>query len=261
MAEFRNLRLDLEAPVATLTVHRPDKLNALDRDTIVELGEALAQIRDAADVLGAVITGSGDRAFVAGADIAELASMEPLEGVAVSRLGQRVFREVELSPKPIVAAVNGFALGGGCELALAAHLRIASATARFGLPEVRLGIIPGYGGTVRLSRLVGKGRALELILTGEMIDAEEAHRIGLVNRVVPAESLLDEARGLVGTMVKNGPLALGLAIESVNRGLEMSIDDALALEAHLFGLLASTSDMREGMAAFLEKRSARFTGR
>ena len=160
-----------------------------------------------------------------------------------------------------MAAVNGFALGGGCELALAAHLRIASAGARFGLPEVRLGIIPGYGGTVRLSRLVGKGRALELILTGEMIDAEEAHRIGLVNRVVPAESLLDEARGLVGRMVKNGPLALGLAIESVNRGMDMSVDDALAFEAHLFGLLASTSDMREGMAAFLEKRSARFTGR
>lgn len=261
MSEFRNLRLDLEAPVATLTVHRPDRLNALDRDTIVELGEALARIREAADVRGAVITGSGDRAFVAGADISELAAMEPLEGVEVSRLGQRVFRELELSRKPIVAAVNGFALGGGCELALAAHLRIASTSARFGLPEVRLGIIPGYGGTVRLSRLVGKGRALELILGGEMIDAEEAHRIGLVNRVVPAESLLQEARDLVGRIVKNGPLALGLAIESVNRGMEMSVDDALAFEAHLFGLLASTSDMREGMAAFLEKRSARFTGR
>ncbi|HEX6071134.1 MAG TPA: enoyl-CoA hydratase-related protein [Longimicrobiaceae bacterium] len=261
MSEFRNLRLDLEAPVATLTVHRPDRLNALDRDTIVELGEALARIREAADVRGAVITGSGDRAFVAGADISELAAMEPLEGVEVSRLGQRVFRELELSRKPIVAAVNGFALGGGCELALAAHLRIASTSARFGLPEVRLGIIPGYGGTVRLSRLVGKGRALELILGGEMIDAEEAHRIGLVNRVVPAESLLQEARELVGRIVKNGPLALGLAIESVNRGMEMSVDDALAFEAHLFGLLASTSDMREGMAAFLEKRSARFTGR
>jgi enoyl-CoA hydratase len=261
MSEFRNLRLDLEAPVATLTVHRPDRLNALDRDTIVELGEALARIREAADVRGAVITGSGDRAFVAGADISELASMEALEGVEVSRLGQRVFRDLELSRKPIVAAVNGFALGGGCELALAAHLRIASTSARFGLPEVRLGIIPGYGGTVRLSRLVGKGRALELILGGEMIDAEEAHRIGLVNRVVPGESLLQEARELVGRIVKNGPLALGLAIESVNRGMEMSVDDALAFEAHLFGLLASTSDMREGMAAFLEKRSARFTGR
>jgi enoyl-CoA hydratase len=261
MSEFRNLRLDLEAPVATLTIHRPDRLNALDRDAIVELGEALARIREAADVLGAVITGSGDRAFVAGADISELVSMEPFEGVELSRLGQRVFREMELSRKPIVAAVNGFALGGGCELALAAHLRIASTSARFGLPEVRLGIIPGYGGTVRLSRLVGKGRALELILTGEMIDAEEAHRIGLVNRVVSGESLLQEARELVERIVKNGPLALGLAIESVNRGMEMSVDDALALEAHLFGLLVSTADMREGMAAFLEKRSARFTGR
>lgn len=261
MPEFRNLRLELEAPVATLTVHRPEKLNALNRATIVELGEAVRQIREAPEVRGAVITGSGEKAFVAGADISELAAMDPLEGVEVSRLGQRVFREIELSPKPILAAVNGFALGGGCELALAAHLRVASTSARFGLPEVRLGIIPGYGGTARLSRLVGKGRALELILTGEMIGAEEAHRIGLVNRVVPAESLLHEARELVARIAENGPLALGFAIESVTRGMEMSVDDALALESHLFGLLASTADMREGMAAFLEKRAARFAAR
>lgn len=260
MSDFSNLRLDLGGPVATLTIHRPDKLNALDRETIVQLGDAIAEIRDAPDVLGAVLTGSGDRAFVAGADIGELAGMSPIEGVEVSRLGQRVFREIELSAKPFVAAINGFALGGGCELALACHLRVASTAARFGLPEVKLGIIPGYGGTLRLPRLVGKGRALELILTGDMIEAEEAYRIGLVNRVVAPESLLDQARALVGAIVKNGPVALGRAIESVNRGMEMALDDGMALESDLFGLLASTTDMREGMEAFLEKRSPRFSG-
>lgn len=260
MSDFSNLRLDLGGPVATLTIHRPDKLNALDRETIVQLGDAIAEIRDAPDVLGAVVTGSGDRAFVAGADIGELAGMSPIEGVEVSRLGQRVFREIELSAKPFVAAINGFALGGGCELALACHLRVASTAARFGLPEVKLGIIPGYGGTLRLPRLVGKGRALELILTGDMIEAEEAYRIGLVNRVVAPESLLDQARALVGAIVKNGPVALGRAIESVNRGMEMALDDGMALESDLFGLLASTTDMREGMEAFLEKRSPRFSG-
>jgi enoyl-CoA hydratase len=260
MSEFRNVRLDLGGPVATLTVDRPDKLNALDRHTIVEIGEAITAIRDAPEVLGAIVTGSGERAFVAGADIAELTRMLPLEAIEVSRLGQRVFREIELSRKPVVAAVNGFALGGGCELALACHLRIASAAAKFGLPEVKLGTIPGYGGTLRLPRLVGKGRALELILTGEIIDAEEAHRIGLANRVVPPETLLEEARALVLAIVKNGPLALGLAIESVTRGLETALDDGMALESTLFGLLASTADMREGMAAFLEKRPPRFSG-
>lgn len=261
MPPFRTLQLDLGDPIATLTVHRPDKLNALDRSTILELREAIATIRDADQVRGALVTGSGERAFVAGADIGELARMKPLEAVELSRLGQEVFRAIEQSRKPFVAAVNGFALGGGCELALACHLRIASTSARFGLPEVKLGILPGYGGTVRLPRLIGRGRALEMILTGEMIDAAEAHRIGLVNRVVRPEELAAEARTTLEKIVGNGPLAVGLAIESVNRGADLAVEDALAIEANLFGVLAATEDVREGMAAFLEKRTPTFTGR
>jgi len=261
MPAYQNLRLDVADGIAVLTVDRPDKLNALNAATIAELGEAVREVRESDAVRGVVVTGGGRKAFVAGADIAELAGMGPLAGVEVSRLGQRVFRELELLRKPVIAAVNGFALGGGCELALACHLRVAAEGARFGLPEVRLGIIPGYGGTLRLPRLVGRGRALELILTGEMIDAQEAHRIGLVNRVVPGESLLEEARALVGAILRNGPAALGFAIESVVRGAEVDLDDGLAFESHLFGLLAATEDMREGMTAFLEKRRAEFRGK
>lgn len=260
MPDFQNLQLDVSDGIATIAVHRPDKLNALDARTIRELGEAVRWLAAEATVRGAIVTGSGSRAFVAGADIAELAEMGPVEGVEVSRAGQRVFREIELSRKPVVAAVNGFALGGGCELALACHLRVASENARFGLPEVKLGIIPGYGGTVRLPRIVGKGRALEMILTGEMIGAEEAYRIGLANRVVPQEELLQTARAVLATILANGPIALGLAIESATRGLELDLDDALALESNLFGLLSATADMHEGMRAFLEKRAADFTG-
>ena len=186
---------------------------------------------------------------------------EPLEAVELSRAGQQVFLEIERSRKPIVAAVNGYALGGGCELALACHLRLASPTATFGLPEVKLGILPGYGGTVRLPRIVGAGRALEMILSGAPIDAEEAHRIGLVNRVVPPEELVGRARALVEAIAANGPLAVGLAIESVNRGSDLPLETALGVESTLFGLLAGSEDMREGMAAFLEKRTPRFTGR
>lgn len=260
MASYQNLLLDVQDRTATLAVNRPDKLNALNEATIRELDDAVRRLRDDDRVRGVLLTGAGTKAFVAGADIAELARMGPVDGVEVSRLGQRVFRAIELSRKPYVAAVNGFALGGGCELALACHLRIASENARFGLPEVKLGIIPGYGGSVRLPRIVGKGRALELILTGEMIDAAEAHRIGLANRVVPQEELLDTARRLLDTILRNGPVALGLAIECTTRGLEMGADDALALESNLFGLLAATEDMREGMQAFLEKRTAVFKG-
>ncbi len=187
--------------------------------------------------------------------------MDPVGGVAVSRQGQDAFRFIELMRKPVVAAVNGFALGGGLELALACHLRIASENARFGVPEVKLGIIPGYGGTVRLPRLVGRGRALQMILTGEMIDAEEAHRIGLVNDVVPQAALLESARGLAHRIMTNGPVAVALALEAVDHGYHATTDDALRFESNLFGLLASTEDMREGMAAFLEKRPAAFRGR
>jgi enoyl-CoA hydratase len=261
MAEYSNLQLEVQDGIATLSVNRPDKLNALNEQTIRELDAAVREITERADVRGAIVTGVGAKAFVAGADIAELARMGPVDGVEVSRLGQRVFRAIELSRKPVIAAVNGFALGGGCELALACHLRIAADNAKFGLPEVKLGIIPGYGGTLRLPRIVGKGRALELMLTAEMIDAAEAHRIGLANRVVPQAELMDTARKLMGTILKNGPVALGLAIECTTRGMEMSVDDGLALESNLFGLLAATEDMREGMSAFLEKRPANFQGR
>jgi len=261
MPDFNNLRYDVQDGIATITVNRPDKLNALNEETIRELGGAVRATREDASVRGVILTGSGSKAFVAGADIAELARMGPVDGIEVSRLGQGVFREIELSRKPVVAAVNGFALGGGCELAVACDLRIASENARFGLPEVRLGGSAGYGGSLRLPRLVGKGRALELMLTGEMIDAQEAYRIGLANRVVPQASLLEETRALVGKIVANGPVAVGLGIECATRGLEMSVDDGLALESNLFGLLAATEDMREGMTAFLEKRKADFKGK
>lgn len=261
MSEYANLRFEVEAGTATIVIDRPESLNALDRRTIEELGAAVDEVCANDAIRGALITGAGSKSFVAGADIHELSAISPLAALELSRLGQGIFRKIELSRKVFIAAVNGFALGGGCELALACHLRLASAEARFGFPEVRLGIIPGYGGTVRLPRLVGTGRALEMILTGTMIDAEEAYRIGLVNRVLPSESLMREARELLATILANGPVAVGLAIESATRSLDGSIDDGLALESNLFALLAATEDLREGTSAFLEKREARFGGR
>jgi enoyl-CoA hydratase len=262
MAEHqRFLELLIEEDIAVLTISRQDKLNALNAGVIGELGEALRAARENEAVRGIILTGAGPKAFVAGADIAELARMNPLSGITVSRQGQDTFRFLERMPKPVLAAVNGFALGGGLELALACHLRIASSNARFGLPEVKLGIIPGYGGTVRLPRLVGRGRALEMILTGEMIDAAEAHRIGLVNRVVEPAELMNEARRLMRTILSNGPVALAMALEAVDRAATATTEDALVFESNLFGLLAATDDMREGMSAFLEKRPARFQGR
>lgn len=258
---FQNITLDVSDRVATLTVNRPDKLNALNDLTVNELGQAVEEIRIRADVGGAIITGAGNKAFVAGADIGELAKQGPTDGRERARRGQEVLRRIETSPKPIIAAVNGFALGGGCELAMACHVRIAAENAKFGQPEVKLGIAPGYGGSQRLPRLVGQGRALELILTAEPIGAQEAHRIGLVNAVVPAAELLAHANAMLRKMLANGPVALALSIEAVVRGMELPLDDALRLEADQFGLLAATGDMREGMRAFLEKRPANFTGR
>ena len=256
----RTLLFELSDGLARITVDRPDKLNALNGTVIAELGDAVTRIETDAAVRGVILTGSGQKAFVAGADIAELTAQTPMEGRTRSRLGQQVFRRLELCGKPVIAAVNGFALGGGCELAMACHIRVASEHARFGQPEVKLGIGPGYGGTARLPRLVGKGRALELLLTGGMIDAAEAYRIGLVNRVVPADRLLAEAEALLRTILDNGPLAVRACLEAVEAGLETNLDQALLLEANYFGLLSATADMREGTKAFLEKRKPVFKG-
>jgi enoyl-CoA hydratase len=258
---YTTLLLERRDGIAFVTVNRPDKLNALNTIVIAELGRAIDEVVADGSVRGVILTGAGPKAFIAGADISELASQSPLEGKARSLAGQAVFRRFEASRKPVLAAVNGFCLGGGCELAMACHIRIASATARFGQPEVKLGIGPGYGGTVRLPRLVGRGRALELLLTGEMIDADEARRIGLVNRVVPADQLLAEAETLLRTILAQGPLAVAAVLEAVDAGFEMATPEALLLEANHFGLLSSTADMREGMQAFLAKRPARFEGR
>lgn len=258
---YQYLKIEQQDEIATLIVNRPEKLNALSGEVIDELDRAFHHLAGDDAVCGIILTGAGEKAFVAGADIAELARMGPISGVRTSRQGQDAFRFLEKMPKPVIAAVNGFALGGGLELALACHLRIASENARFGLPEVKLGIIPGYGGTIRLPRLVGRGRALELMLTGEMIGAEEAYRIGLVNRVVPLTELQATAEALLKKITANGPVAVALALEAVDHGCDTTIDDALTLESNLFGLLASTEDMREGMQAFLEKRPANFQGR
>jgi enoyl-CoA hydratase len=258
---FTTLLYAVSDGIAWVTVNRPDKLNALNGVVIAELGDAVGHIEGDSGVRGVILTGAGSKAFVAGADISELAAQGATEGKARAMAGQSVFRRLERCGKPVIAAVNGFALGGGCELAMACHLRVASESAKFGQPEVKLGIGPGYGGTVRLPRLVGKGRALELLLTGQMIDAQEAWRIGLVNRVVPADRLLDEAEQLLRTILENGPLAIRACLEAVDAGLEMSLDQALLLEANHFGLLSETADMKEGTRAFLEKRKPVFQGK
>ena len=260
MSDNRYVRTEAAGAIATVTIDRQTKLNALNPSVMAEIDGAFAGLRDDGGVRVVILTGAGDKAFVAGADIGVLAEMGTLTGTEVSRTGQEVLRRIEEFPKPVIAAVGGYALGGGCELALACHLRVASERARFGLPEVGLGIIPGYGGTVRLARLVGLGRAVELILTGDMIGAERAAEIGLANMVVPHGELMDRARALAGRIARNAPVAVKMALASVYRAEEGTMDHALAFEASLFGLLASTDDMREGMAAFLEKRKARFTG-
>ena len=257
---YMNLLIDVAERVATITVNRPDKLNALDDLTIHELGQAIDALSKDGAVGAVILTGAG-RAFIAGADISELASQTPDEAKKRSQFGQAVFRRFETSRKPVIAAVNGFALGGGCELAMACHVRLASEKAKFGQPEVKLGITPGYGGTQRLPRLVGRGRALGLLLTGEMIDAAEAYRIGLANAVFAPNALLPAARAMAATMIANGPLALALCIEAVDRGLNGALDDGVNLEANHFALCSATADMREGMLAFLDKRPAVFTGR
>jgi enoyl-CoA hydratase len=254
------LNFDLDDGIARVTVNRPDKLNALNAIVFAELADAVTRIETDAAVRGVIVTGAGTKAFVAGADISELTEQGVAGGRSRAITGQQVFRRLERCGKPVIAAVNGFALGGGCELAMACHLRVAGENAKFGQPEVKLGIAPGYGGTVRLPRLIGRARALELLLTGEMIDAEEARRVGLVNRVVPADRVVAEAEGLLRTILANGPLAVRACLELVDVGMEMTLDQALLLEAGYFGLLSATADMREGTKAFIEKRKPTFEG-
>lgn len=261
MTDQSFIRVDREDGLATVTIDRQDKLNALNADLLGELGEAFETLRGDQEVRGVIVTGAGEKAFVAGADIGVLAQMDSLSAVDVSQAGQSVFLAIERFPKPVLAAVGGYALGGGCELALACHLRIASENARFGLPEVGLGIIPGYGGTIRLSRIVGLGRALEMTLTGDMIDAARAAEIGLVSAVVPRSELAEKSAELLRRCTKNGPLAVRMALESIYRALDTASADAHRFESSLFGLLASSRDMKEGMAAFLEKRKPEFEGR
>ncbi len=260
MSDLNYIRVDWDGDLAVVTVDRQEKMNALNAEVIGELGQVFEELRGDDDVRGVIVTGAGEKAFVAGADIGELAVMTPQSGVSVSRAGQAVYLAIERFPKPVLAAVGGYALGGGCELALACHMRIASENARFGLPEVGLGIIPGYGGTIRLARLVGLGRAVEMTLTGDMVDAARAEAMGLVTAVVPRAELLERAKASLRRVTKNGPVAVRMALESIYRAMDSSTREALDFESALFGLLASTDDMKEGMTAFLEKRKPEFGG-
>jgi len=258
---FDNLLLDRDGAVALVTVNRPAVLNALSLATLGELGRVMTDLRDDAGVRAVIVTGAGEKSFVAGADISELAGQTPTTGREFARAGQTLFDLIETLGKPVIAAINGFALGGGCELAMACTIRIASDTARLGQPEVNLGLIPGYGGTQRLPRLVGKGRALEMMLTGAAIPAAEAHRIGLVNQVVPLAELMTAARTLAARLAAQPPVAVRYILEAVQRGLEVSQAEGQAHEATFFGLVAATDDMREGTRAFLEKRKPVFHGK
>jgi enoyl-CoA hydratase len=258
---YETLKVETRDGIALVVINRPEKLNALNARVMDELDRVFTAVAGDADVRGVILTGAGEKAFVAGADIAELQALGPIDGREHTLRGQRVLAKIEAIGKPVIAAVNGFALGGGCELAMACHLRVASENARLGTPEVKLGLMCGYGGTQRLPRLVGKGRALEMLLTGEMVGAQEALRIGLVNRVVPREALLSESEALLRQMLANAPVSLRLTLEAVNNGLEMPMDEAQYLEASLFALLSTTEDKQEGTTAFLEKRPPKFQGK
>jgi enoyl-CoA hydratase len=255
---YENLLVEKQDETLWIIVNRPDKLNALNQMTVSELDLAITEADRDDAVLAVVISGAGEKAFVAGADIGELATLGPVEAKAFSRRGQAVFDRIENLGKPVVAAVNGFALGGGCELAMACHLRVAARNAVFGQPEVKLGLIPGYAGTQRLPRLVGKGRGLEILLTGRNVSAEEAERIGLVNMMCDEGELVSTVNKLLGKILANGPLAVSHCIEAVNHGLDLPFDDACLLEATLFGIGAASEQMREGTSAFLEKRKPVF---
>jgi enoyl-CoA hydratase len=258
---YENLLIETKDKIAYITINRPKVLNALNWQTMQELRDVFAKVKDDANAGGVILTGAGEKSFVAGADITELATKDPVGAKEFSLASQEILHFIEHFPKPVIAAVNGFCLGGGCELAMACHIRLASENAKFGQPEVNLGLIPGNGGTQRLPRLVGKGRALELLLTGNMIDAAEAFRIGLVNKVSPADKLISTAEEILKTIFTKGPVAVKLAIEAVNHGLELTLDEGVQLESNLFGMCFSTEDMKEGTKAFIEKRKAEFKGR
>jgi enoyl-CoA hydratase len=258
---MENLLIERDGSIAIVTVNRPKVLNALNTQTLDELRRTILSLKHDDGVRAVVVTGAGEKSFIAGADINELAVQTPVGGRDHAMRGQHVLDLIEHLGKPVIAAINGFALGGGCELAMACTIRIAADTARIGQPEINLGIIPGYAGTQRLSRLVGTGRALEILLTGDPLPAAEAHRLGLVNRVVPAAELMTEARKLAAALAAKAPVAIRYIIDAVNRGAQMSFAEAQAYEATLFGLVASTDDMREGTKAFLEKRKAEFKGK
>ncbi|BEH10643.1 enoyl-CoA hydratase-related protein [Geobacter sulfurreducens] len=256
-----HLLLEISEGIAVITINRPAAMNAMTPATLDELAEAVRRVNGTPEVRAAILTGAGTKAFMAGADIAAMRDMTPAQARDLARQAHLIYADIERSPKPFIAAVNGYALGGGCELAMACDIRLASENAKFGQPEINIGIIPGFGGTQRLPRLVGKGRALEMILTGEMIDAREAHRIGLVNRVVTQEELPEEARRLARAIAAKGMVAVGLCKDAVNNGLNMELAKACAYEAELFAHSFSTADQKEGMSAFLEKRPAVFRDR
>src|ERR1051326_1020297 len=259
--DFQNILLEKKNPIAYITVNRPKVLNALNMATMEELRAAFTDIKNDAAIRVALLTGSGEKAFIAGADIGELSKQDPVGAKEYTHRGQSVLDLVENLGKPVIACINGFALGGGCEIAMACTMRLASDNAKFGQPEVKLGIIPGYGGTQRLPRLVGKGIAMQILLTGEMISAKEAHRIGLVNEVVTADRLIPRAEEIAQKITGMAPLAIQYCMEAVNQGMNMTLPEGLFLEATLFGMCCATEDKKEGTTAFLEKRAANFQGR
>jgi len=260
MVEYKNITFENQDGIGILTMNRPKALNALNMETMKELDPFLDEIAKDESVKVLIITGSG-KSFIAGADIKEMLHMTSKEGYAWGKVGQSVFNKIERLPQPVIAAINGFALGGGCEMAMACDIRIASEKAKFGQPEVGLGIIPGFAGSQRLPRLVGKGRAKELLFTGEIIDAQEAYRIGLVNKLYPVEELIDSAKAMAKKIMKQGPYAVQLCKQAVNTGMEVDLDSGQEFEASLFGITCSTDDKKEGMTAFVEKRKAAFIGK
>jgi enoyl-CoA hydratase len=258
---MENLKLEKKNKIAYLTIDRPKVLNALNMATMQELHQVFTELKEDKEIRVVILTGAGEKAFVAGADINELAKNDPIEAKAYTHRGQAVLDLIEHLGKPVIACINGFALGGGCEIAMACTMRLASENARMGQPEVKLGLIPGYGGTQRLPRLVGTGLAMQILLTGEMISAQEAHRIGLVNEVVSADKLITRAEEIAARIIANAPLAIQYCMEAVNRGMNMTLQEGLFLEATLFGMCCATEDKKEGTTAFLEKRAANFKGK